>query len=64
MIGYRSSIHDLNNPQAILGELTIQLDVEQLASLVHSWSHPDNEISLVEQDSVLIASQSGINEDY
>ncbi|HAH93438.1 sensor histidine kinase [Dielma fastidiosa] len=64
LIGYRSSIHDLNNPQAILGELTIQLDVAQLASLVHSWSQPENEISLVDKDSVLIASQSGINEEY
>ena len=62
LIGYRSMIHDLKNPQNIIGELTIHIDLNQLRNLIASWNQPENELSLVNGERVLLASESGINE--
>lgn len=63
LVGYRSLIHDLKNPQRVIGELTILLDLNQLRNLTSSWNQQENELSLIENNAVLLESKSGINEE-
>lgn len=63
IISYRSNIHDINNPNEIIGDLYINIDVAQLNNFIDSWKQDDLELSLIGKKRVLIPSVSKINED-
>lgn len=62
LAAYHTPIADLVHPQQKIGELWILLDLRQLESLIQTWNLPQQEITLMQDQTVLIASPSGLNE--
>lgn len=62
LAAYHTPISDLAHPQQKIGELWILLDLRQLESRIAAWNLPQQEMTLMQGQTVLIPSPSGINE--
>ena len=62
LAAYHTPISDLAHPQQKIGELWVLLDLRQLESRIATWNLPQQEMTLMQGQTVLIPSPSGINE--